>query len=204
MGLESRICRKCSQSKPLGSFVEVRPGVTRATCTTCRKSTDLERNPERVRLERQQMHQRAKERRAAGLDVGQWILEDSRRSDRKLGRTNDLTRDFIYTLISKGCQYCGETKLRMTLDRLDNSQGHLQSNVQPSCIRCNLTRGSMPYEAWLLLVGGMKKAHPPPGASNPSYNLLSHLRVSSNCGQCTGLKSQTTRFDPEGTHHHDE
>lgn len=46
----------------------------------------------------------------------------------------------------------------MTLDRVDNSQGHLQSNVKPSCIRCNSIRGNMPFDAWIVVAEGVKKA----------------------------------------------
>lgn len=46
----------------------------------------------------------------------------------------------------------------MTLDRKDNTIGHVQSNVVPACYRCNLTRGDMPYEAWVYLIDGMRLA----------------------------------------------
>jgi len=46
----------------------------------------------------------------------------------------------------------------MTLDRINNSKGHLMNNVVPACRRCNTTRGDMPYKAWLFLVDGMRKA----------------------------------------------
>jgi hypothetical protein len=96
--------------------------------------------------------------RGLGLKIGRWILEDSRRSDKKKGLSNNLTREFIDLEISKGCSYCGEASIRMTLDRIDNTVGHLQSNVVPACIRCNLTRGNMPYKAWLFLVDSMRHA----------------------------------------------
>jgi hypothetical protein len=46
----------------------------------------------------------------------------------------------------------------MTLDRVDNSIGHIKSNVVPACTRCNYTRRDMPYEAWLLIAKSMRKA----------------------------------------------
>jgi hypothetical protein len=46
----------------------------------------------------------------------------------------------------------------MTLDRIDNQLGHIKSNVVAACIRCNYTRGAMPYEAWLFLAPGMQAA----------------------------------------------
>jgi hypothetical protein len=46
----------------------------------------------------------------------------------------------------------------MTLDRIDNDKGHTEDNVVPACIRCNYTRRSMPYEAWLVVAKGMREA----------------------------------------------
>jgi hypothetical protein len=46
----------------------------------------------------------------------------------------------------------------MTLDRIDNTIGHVKTNVKPACIRCNLLRRNMPYAAWLMLVPAVKKA----------------------------------------------
>lgn len=81
-----------------------------------------------------------------------WIVQDSKKSDRKKGLKNDLTPEFVAALIRNGCCYCGELKLKMTLDRVDNSLGHLQSNVVPACIRCNFMRRDMPYAAWYALM----------------------------------------------------
>jgi hypothetical protein len=46
----------------------------------------------------------------------------------------------------------------MTLDRKDNSIGHLLDNVVPCCIRCNYIRRDMPFEAWLIVATGIRKA----------------------------------------------
>jgi hypothetical protein len=86
------------------------------------------------------------------------IWRDTRSSDKKLLRENDLDKDFIKDKISNGCLYCGETKIRMTLDRIDNSLVHLKTNVNPACVRCNYLRRDMPYDAWLFLVEGIRKA----------------------------------------------
>jgi hypothetical protein len=86
------------------------------------------------------------------------VLTDSKGSDRKAKREHDLTYDLVKSLLGMACSYCGESGLRMTLDRIDNSLGHLQSNVVPACVRCNYSRGTMPYEAWLFLVPGLREA----------------------------------------------
>lgn len=96
--------------------------------------------------------------RTKAEDTWRWILEDSRRSDRCYGRQNNLSREFVESSIKNGCIYCGETQLRMTLDRIDNEKGHTRDNVVPSCIRCNYTRRDIPYEAWLVIAPGMRRA----------------------------------------------
>jgi hypothetical protein len=96
--------------------------------------------------------------RAAGVDVARFILREARRSDTMRGHACDLTKQEIEQLIARGCDYCGEKNLRMTLDRIDNSKGHTRDNVVPACIRCNYARRNMPYEAWLCLAGGMRQA----------------------------------------------
>lgn len=101
---------------------------------------------------------REKESRAAGTDTARWILIDSRRSDKKNGRPNDLTTDSIRGAIESGCFYCGEQHLRMTLDRIDNQQGHTCKNVVGACIRCNYLRRDMPYKAWLKIVPAVRSA----------------------------------------------
>ncbi len=47
----------------------------------------------------------------------------------------------------------------MTLDRIDNGFGHTKSNVVPACYRCNLIRGSMPYNAWLNIVDAIRQTY---------------------------------------------
>lgn len=156
--METRLCRQCDEPRPLTSFVEVRPGQRRRTCTSCRKSADAARNPSRVARERADTARRKRELRQRGDNVVRFILEDSRKSDRKHKRSNDLTREWVAELIAQPCCYCGDTSLRMTLDRIDNTIGHFRSNVVPACIRCNYARGAMPYKAWLCLVPGLRAA----------------------------------------------
>jgi hypothetical protein len=45
-----------------------------------------------------------------------------------------------------------------TIDRIDNTIGHTESNIVPACIRCNLIRKAMPHSAWMCLVPGLKEA----------------------------------------------
>lgn len=88
-----------------------------------------------------------------------FILQDLIREDKKEKfKDTDLTLEVVQELIANPCLYCGETELMMTLDRIDNSVGHVRKNVNPSCIRCNLLRRNMPYKAWIKLAPGVRKA----------------------------------------------
>ncbi len=144
-------CKKCLRYKPVTAFeIRVR-GRRRGTCKVCRWTPALiavRKGYEEVK----------KARRKAGLNVANWIMVDAKSSDRKKGMKFDLTLEFVKSMISKPCSYCGETKLRMTLDRLDNDVGHIVGNVRAACIRCNYIRKNMPLEAWLCLVSGLRKA----------------------------------------------
>lgn len=86
------------------------------------------------------------------------ILRNCRNTDRTKGWKNNLTQEWIENNLPEACVYCGETNLAMSLDRIDNNLPHNIENVVPCCIRCNLTRKAMPYEAWLVVAEGMRKA----------------------------------------------
>lgn len=157
-------CIGCRQTKPLEDFgLNTTKGhvYVRSRCKSCDHA---------ARLERQRRHAESagfwkrtssgyeKRNRADLSQTPKWILKDSRKSDQRAGRLNDLDLPFIQNLVVAGCAYCGETALRMTVDRIDNLQGHLKANVVPACIRCNYVRGNMPYAAWVIVAKGMREA----------------------------------------------
>ncbi len=155
--METRICTVCGQEKPLLSFAQAGkdPRYRRRKCNTCReKRKDVAK---RKRRETKQNRSRSQQR-AAGIEIEKFIFWDSRRSDRKAGRSHDLTKSDIKQLISVECSYCGETELRMTVDRIDNAVGHVRGNVVSACIRCNYARRSMPHLAWLIVADAMRQA----------------------------------------------
>lgn len=159
----TKTCTVCGCTKPLEEMCQVqnrgRPVYYRSVCVACdnkraqhRRDTGAAKKWEATRLAKQR-HERTD---LAFQD--KYIFLDSRGSDRKSGRPNDLDREFIREAIKNGCAYCGETELRMTLDRIDNEKGHTKDNVVPACLRCNATRHNMPYKAWLIVAKGMREA----------------------------------------------
>ena len=58
-------------------------------------------------------------------------------------RPFELTREEAYDLFLQDCFYCGEPSRKeklMGLDRFDNTQGYLASNVVPTCWTCNVIK----------------------------------------------------------------
>lgn len=144
-----KACLKCHKKK---SFRHFRRKNHRekyyiySTCNRCRN---------RIK------HKQHKERRALAINsaCAPFALEDAKKSDKKKGfGKNDLTMRFVKKLLNKGCYYCGLKNIKLSLDRIDNSRGHMKDNVNPCCRRCNFIRGNMPYEAWLSIVPAIKKA----------------------------------------------
>ena len=120
------------------------------------KVRDAVRNAEYYVKNRSSIRAKAKSRRRE--NVASAVLLDARRSDRKRGRSNNLDLLFVQELLSHPCAYCGETSLRMTLDRVDNGLGHLKENVVQACERCNYARRDMPFAAWEVVASAMATA----------------------------------------------
>jgi predicted metal-dependent hydrolase len=128
------------------------------------KECDKERNRGRKRgshAHDRKVHQIRMDERANGINTEKYILWDAQRNDRGNGIKNDLDINFVRELISQGCQYCGaeKAKVKMSLDRKDNLKGHFRENVIAACLNCNLTRGNMPYEAWMIVASSMRKVY---------------------------------------------
>jgi hypothetical protein len=149
----TKICGKCRKRKPIKTFHKrnSKSGKVyrRRICGKCHGKNIA---PSRNKL-RQDLRAGTK-----GNMRAHFVKSDCNIGDKRYGRENDLTLEFVKNELKKPCFYCKDTPKLMTLDRIDNSIGHLMINVNPSCRRCNITRGDMPYEAWLFLVDGMRKA----------------------------------------------
>jgi hypothetical protein len=163
--MQKKRCNTCKETKPLDqmelhSYRKGKPYYS-TRCLACKRKRyrkTKEETPEVLRGYWKRSSDKKKEARSAGTETEKLIYWDTRGSDRKHGRKNDLTKEYIAEQIAKGCSYCGEKELRMTLDRIDNNKGHLQTNCVPACIRCNYTRGDMPHEAWVVIARAMKRA----------------------------------------------
>lgn len=155
--MKTRICQVCNQTKEIIEFKRIRDGHYRHKCKDCwyklKGENDAQRFAKRKQSNDPYISRLNQKRRDwyASAPPEKWILKESKKNDKRKGFKNDLTIEFIAALIKNPCAYCGETNLRMTLDRIDNALGHTQENVIQACIRCNLIRKDMPYQAWIEL-----------------------------------------------------
>lgn len=152
-----RVCTGCEKEVSIEEFGKTR-WFKHTICKPCNKKEQRKKyNAAHKDEQKQYEHKRNKRLRTS--DVAGTIVRDSKNTDKKKGRENDLTRGFVNETISQPCSYCGDpAPQRMTVDRVDNSKGHLQSNVVAACSRCNRFRIDMPYEAWKLFWPALKEA----------------------------------------------
>lgn len=74
----------------------------------------------------------------------------------------EITKEELFSVISQNCAFCNKppTNTRRHeyydftynyngLDRIDNSQGYLKSNVQPCCAKCNSMKSNLKQNDFL-------------------------------------------------------
>jgi hypothetical protein len=160
----TKICTACKIEKPISEFYDHKVNgyiYPKPNCKKCHNKKRCERITPAQKVKRQNdKNIRDRNDRATLPSKPRFVKADATRSDSKVDWTNDLTLKFVKNLIKDGCSYCGVDRMtaKMSLDRIDNSLPHNQNNVNSSCMECNLTRGSMPFEAWLEVAKGVRSA----------------------------------------------
>jgi hypothetical protein len=154
------LCKYCGEDRPESAF-HMSAGRRRKKCGPCRREQFIS-NPEGFQQAEERRHavRRKARRENDHMTVARNVLQDCRYTDKRKNRDCDLTLEFVAECVAKPCFYCGvePPEVRITLDRIDNSLGHLQNNVNTSCVRCNHTRGTMPYQAWIRVAPMMRAA----------------------------------------------
>lgn len=153
-----KICQNCNETKSLEDFEPIKNIYRRNSCRSCVSKRAYSRDPEKSKERNKKRSERDKIARSDKSKRPHYIIIDSRSSDKKKGFDNDLNIDFVTSLIQRGCYYCETIDDRMTLDRINNNIGHIKSNVNACCTRCNQIRLDMPYEAWEIIVPAVKTA----------------------------------------------
>lgn len=164
MNGDSSICNGCGKSEPdvrFGKRTVRGKQYPKHLCNKCYnmyKDKYRNRNPNTVKAANVRGREKRKQDRKLGLNRARFILHDAKRSDNKKKLDNDLNHEFIVNQIADGCRYCGETSITMTLDRIDNSIGHIKSNVIAACMRCNYLRRDVPIAAWMIIAPAVRQA----------------------------------------------
>ena len=159
------VCQKCDLPLPESAFPLNKTNGKVYRKSICKKCDNTARKnrahstPERTEKYKKRVNEASRRWRSNPANRATAIVKDCRGSDRRKGLTNDIDKEWVREKISQGCAYCGETNIVMTLDRIDNSIGHIKSNVIPACLRCNYLRRDMPMGAWKMLVPAIRKAN---------------------------------------------
>ena len=196
--VEGHRCRECGRMEPEVTFGFKKEGKVKYQhylCHPCQAEyrKTMNHDPESKRRQMRRGAERRNKKRKLGLSTVSDILKDSKSSDKKSGRQNDQDRKFIENEISHGCSYCGESNIRITLDRIDNSLGHLKSNVRAACMRCNYIRRHMPFDAWIAIVPAIESAR-----KRGLFGLwdgFGERRASSQDGKASACKADQREFD---------
>jgi len=128
-----RICKDCKLPKAIEEFNLHSHGkeTRRRYCSECER--------ERARQRSHTPHER-------------WM--HSKRRAAKSGQVWNVTFEAFDKLLSKCCHYCGG-QLNGTgcgLDRIDNDEGYVETNVVPCCKQCNIVKNSFfSYDEMMLL-----------------------------------------------------
>lgn len=143
---EKKVCNgPCGRELPLSDFyirIRLKPSgkkhiSVRESCKSCHNSATVE----------------GRRRRPSNEAFFRY-----RRNASMKGLEFALSLGDVRGVLSRPCDYCGETELLMTIDRANNDLGYVQSNVVPACIRCNVLKGDMPLRAWLEIAPSIRSA----------------------------------------------
>lgn len=157
-------CKKCDFIKPETDFPLNRTNgreYRKTTCNSCDNKARLGRKitpPIKTDKFRKRVNAASRKWNQNPKNRPTQIVQDARYSDEKKGLVSDLDKEWVAEQIANPCSYCGEKEILMTLDRIDNSIGHLKNNLLPACGRCNYFRRDMPFDAWKILVPAVKEA----------------------------------------------
>ena len=86
------------------------------------------------------------------------LIQNYKKEDRKYGRElpDFDSKWMVENILLKPCHYCGETGWDIIgCDRIDNSKGHIKSNVVPCCLHCNMVKPK--EDEWKEKYGERKK-----------------------------------------------
>ena len=158
------ICKKCNEPLTEDDFYANRTQGKSYRKTTCKKCDIKARKTRRSqwRAHTEQQKERIREGgrkyKRDPKNRARLVVAASKRSDAQSGRENRMEIEWVKERLNAACSYCGETEMKMTLDRIDSAIGHIPENILPACMRCNYMKRDMPFAAWKVLIPSIRKA----------------------------------------------
>jgi len=155
-------CGECGKGEPEVQFYRRKSGgkyYRHFLCTGCKREYN-KKYPQKITEEvKERQKALRKHNRSKKDNAARYMTQNAKFSDRRKGIKSNLTKEYVQILLdeAKGCVYCGDSESKLSLDRIDCSEGHIVGNVAICCVRCNNFRGDMPYAAWIVIAPVMKK-----------------------------------------------
>lgn len=157
---EIKTCKACHIEKPISNFGLINPKkYRRSVCNSCMFKKQ-QSNVERYSIKKKYQSKWGIENRKKPDKRASCLKKDITASDRKKNRVGEnLPIAWIDEELAKPCSYCKQSlsKSDMTLDRIDNTLGHIQTNLLPACKQCNYFRRDMPYDAWVIIAENLPR-----------------------------------------------
>lgn len=150
-----KCCIKCKIELTDLNWLSSRKKKNHTICRTCCKKYLAQYYGKNFKVIRERSSNRFKR---IGADRNSASLATIRHRDKKKGREIcDLNKEEFKNIISKPCTYCGDIR-KIGLDRIDNSKGHIKTNVVPCCYECNTAKSDNFTLEEMLIVGAAIRA----------------------------------------------
>lgn len=117
------------------------------------KQYDTEHKDERTEYKKQYNI----EYRNTQIGKANTIAAGYKQADTEHGRENNINGQWIVNnIFTSKCIYCGKTDWKkLGCDRIDNTKGHTIDNVVCCCGKCNIERGTKPFEEFYKMKRGL-------------------------------------------------
>ncbi len=134
-----KYCKKCDETKNINEFYidNSKPDGRTNICKVCEKLRSSINT---------------KDRRKTIDGRAMLLLKHYKHIDKNKGVICDLDKEFLIKILSNKCVYCnGEENIGA--DRMDNTKGHIKTNVTSCCIRCNIVKGDEFSFSEMIIIG---------------------------------------------------
>ncbi|AQY55293.1 endonuclease VII [Escherichia phage vB_EcoS_ESCO41] len=141
-----RVCKKCGVEKPFELFCkhkQCKNGITHE-CKECSEARRVPLDPKEKADYDKRRYERSRDSHLKMMSENNELYKMRHyiASDKKKGFVSDINIEYCIIKMNEPCHYCGHIDTPANgLDRIDNSIGHVKSNLVPCCRLCNMTRG---------------------------------------------------------------